>query len=74
MTDLSKTETSEAFVAIKSGQTLSSGLERADLQCGSRGHALHNQLGRRLRTVFVTPETKEDAFDSLLKQISTLLP
>ncbi len=59
---------------MKTEQTSSGGLERADLQGGSRGRALHNQLGRRLRSVFVTPETKEEAFDSLLKQISSLLP
>ncbi len=48
-------------------------LERADLsRCA--GQTLPHQLGHRLRAVFLTPETQEDAFDSLLKQISSRLP
>ena len=49
-------------------------LERADLSRCAPGQTLPHQLGHRLRTVFLTPETQEDAFESLLKQISSRLP
>ncbi len=50
-------------------------LERADFGSSGKGRTLPYEIGRRLRSVFPAPEvTQEDKFDSLLKQISTLLP
>jgi hypothetical protein len=49
-------------------------LERADLGQASQGLPLHNHIGRRLRNIFPAPNETEDAFDSLLKEISSRLP
>jgi hypothetical protein len=74
MTHLSKIDILKARRAMSKEERFSAKLERADLGRIDPGQTLPNQLGHRLRTVFLTPETQEAAFDSLLKQISSVLP
>jgi hypothetical protein len=74
MTDLSKIDILKARRPMSQENRSASKLERADLSRSCHGQTLPNQLGHRLRTVFLTPETQEPAIDSLLKQISGLLP
>ncbi len=73
MSDLSKIDVLKARRTMEDKPSMR-GLERADFLSQNHGQALHNQIGRRLRNVFPTPEEQEDVFDSLLKQISSRLP
>jgi hypothetical protein len=74
MTDLSKIDILKARPPMSKENRSATKLERADLSRSCHGQTLPHQLGHRLRNVFETPETREPAFDSLLKQISSLLP
>jgi hypothetical protein len=76
MNDLAKTEDMLSLRGtMKNDARGATGLERADLGRASECRTLPNQIGRRLRTVFPAPQIEqEDEFDSLLKQISALLP
>jgi len=47
-------------------------LERGDLV--AHGDSLPRRIGRQLRDAYPAPETREDAFQSLLQKISTILP
>jgi len=75
MNDLSKTDVLSLRGTMTNEARATSGLERADLDRVCEGRTLNTQIGRRLRNVFPAPQvTREDKFDALLKQISTLLP
>jgi hypothetical protein len=74
MTDLSKIDITKARRPMRHDERPAPKLERADLNRSCQGQTLPSQLGHRLRTVYVAPETQGDAFESLLKQISGLLP
>jgi len=56
------------------GERASSTLERADLGYACQAPKLHNQIGHRLRTIFIAPEEQDLAFESLLKEISERFP
>jgi hypothetical protein len=73
MSDLTKIDVLKAQLTTDSDERSAARLERADLTSIRPGQPLHNQIGRRLRNVFPAPEGMEDAFDSLLKQISSRL-
>jgi len=47
-------------------------LERADMM--PHGDSLPHRIGRQLRSAYPAPDTREDAFQSLLQKIETLLP
>jgi hypothetical protein len=74
MTDLSKIDLVKAQSSMGNQDHTATKLERADLSRCAPGQTLPHQLGHRLRTIFLVPKTQEDAFDSLLKQISNRLP
>ncbi len=75
MNDLAKTNMLSLRGTMTQDACATTGLERADLGCAGKAPTLPNEIGRRLRNVFPTPQvTREDEFDTLLKRISTLLP
>jgi hypothetical protein len=74
MSDFSKMNLSKARPAMNKEERPMARLERADHACNGHGEALHHQIGRRLKNVFPPPEHQEEAFEQLLRKISSRLP
>jgi len=62
----------QTAVTDRSQERQESHLLRADMM--PHGDSLPHRIGRQLRSAYPAPDTREDAFQSLLQKIETLLP